>query len=49
MKIAVAALTLAAAISSARATPVTFTDTLGPSSLGTGIIIRPFQHNNIVF
>jgi hypothetical protein len=48
MKLTIAALTLAAAIS-AHASPLTFTDTLDPSSQGTGIVIRPGQFYDIQF
>ncbi len=47
--ITIAALTVAVAISSARATPITFTDTVGPSPQGSGIVIRPPQSFDIEF
>jgi hypothetical protein len=47
--ITVVALTLSVAIS-ARAAPITFTDTLGPSPQGTGIVIQPpLQSYGIIF
>jgi len=47
-RITLAALTLAAAIS-AQATPLGFTDTLGPSSQGTGIVVKPGQFYDIQY